>query len=47
MNLFEPRTGNELTDAQERPVALDQLGEWRKTADCNSLRAENVGWKPC
>ncbi|MGA2935552.1 MAG: aspartate--tRNA ligase [Syntrophobacteraceae bacterium] len=35
--------GSELTDAQERPVAFDQLGGWRKTVDCNSLRAENVG----
>ena len=43
MNLFESRTGNELTEAQERPVALDQLCGWRKTADCNSLRAKNVG----
>jgi len=43
VNLFEPRSGNELTDAQERPVALDRLGGWRKTVDCNSLRAEDVG----
>jgi aspartyl-tRNA synthetase len=43
VNLFEPPTGNEITDAQERPVVLDQLGGWRKTADCNSLRAEDVG----
>ena len=43
MNLFEPPTGNEITDAQERPVVLDQLGGWRKMADCNSLRAEDVG----
>lgn len=26
----------------ESAVTLDQLGEWRKTADCNSLRAEDV-----
>ena len=24
-------------------VVLDQLGDWRKTADCNSLRAGDVG----
>ena len=43
MNLFEPRTGDDFTDIQESPVALDQLGVWRKTADCNSLRAGDVG----
>ncbi len=43
MNSLEPLIGNEITDAQERPVVLDQLGEWRKTADCNSMRSEDVG----
>ena len=43
MNLLEPQSGDDFTDIQESPVALDQLGEWRKTADCNSLRAGDVG----
>ena len=43
MNWLKSLIGSELTDAQERPVAFDQLGGWRKTVDCNSLRAENVG----
>ena len=43
MNLFEPHIGNESTDVQESQVVLDQLGEWRKTTDCNRLRAEHVG----
>jgi len=43
VNWLKSLIGSELTDAQERPVAFDQLGGWRKTVDCNSLRAENVG----
>jgi aspartyl-tRNA synthetase len=43
VNLFEPHVQNDFTDIDERPVTLDQLGEWRKTYDCNSLRAEHVG----
>ena len=43
MNLFEPHISNEFTDVQESPIILDQLGAWRKTTDCNSLRAEHVG----
>jgi aspartyl-tRNA synthetase len=38
---FEPRT--DYTELDERPVTLDRLGDWRKTFDCNSLRAEHVG----
>lgn len=41
MNLFEPH--NDFTDAVQPPLTLDQLGEWRKTFDCNTLRAEHVG----
>ena len=43
MNLLEPRIGDDFADIQESPVVLDQLGEWRKTADCDSLRAGDVG----
>ncbi len=48
MNLFEPQSGDDFfddkrTEIQESQVALDQLGGWRKTADCNSLRAEDIG----
>lgn len=43
MNLSEPHVGDDFSDVQEGPVALDQLGDWQKTADCNSLRAEDVG----
>ncbi len=43
MNLLEPRSGDDFIDVQESQVRLDQLGEWRKTADCNSLSAGDVG----
>jgi aspartyl-tRNA synthetase len=43
VNLLEPHIGDDFADIQESPVVLDQLGEWRKTADCNSLRAGDVG----
>ncbi|MHC1726546.1 MAG: aspartate--tRNA ligase [Syntrophobacteraceae bacterium] len=41
---MEHPKGENLVDIpEESAVALDQLGQWRKTADCNSLRAEDVG----
>ncbi|MDA8307312.1 MAG: aspartate--tRNA ligase [Deltaproteobacteria bacterium] len=43
MNLFESRLGDEFSDLQEGPVALDKLGDWQKTVNCNSLRPEDVG----
>jgi len=43
VNLFEPTMDSESTEGQEGPVALDQLGELRRTDDCNGLRAEDVG----
>lgn len=43
VNLSGPPLGDDLTDIEESPVVLDQLGGWRRTADCNSLRAEDVG----
>jgi aspartyl-tRNA synthetase len=43
VNLLEPHVGDDFADIQESPVVLDQLGAWRKTVDCNSLRAEDVG----
>jgi aspartyl-tRNA synthetase len=43
VNVIEPRLGDEFSDLQEGPVALDQLGDWQKTVDCNSLRPEDVG----
>lgn len=43
MNLLEPQSGDDFIELQESHVALDQLGDWRKTGDCNSLRAGDVG----
>jgi len=43
VNLLEPQIPDDSTDFEERSVTLDRLGEWRKTFDCNSLRAEHVG----
>lgn len=44
MNYVEPPQGENLADIpEESAVALDQLGQWRKTTNCNSLRAEDVG----
>ena len=43
MNLLEPHTGDDFAEIQESPVVLDQLGEWRKTADCDSLKVGDVG----
>jgi len=41
--LLEPDVQVDHTEVDERPVSLDRLGEWRKTFDCDSLRAEHVG----
>jgi aspartyl-tRNA synthetase len=43
VNLNEPRLGDESLELQEGPVALDRLGEWHKTVDCDTLRPEDVG----
>ncbi|MDR3568070.1 MAG: aspartate--tRNA ligase [Syntrophobacteraceae bacterium] len=42
MNVIEPRPGDEFSDLQEE-LALDQLGDWQKTVNCNGLRPEDVG----
>ena len=41
--MLEPDVQVDHTEVDERPVSLDRLGEWRKTFDCDSLRAEHVG----
>ena len=43
MNLLETPGGDDIADTQESPVVLDQLGGWRRTADCNSLTAKDIG----
>ncbi|MGC9196883.1 MAG: aspartate--tRNA ligase [Syntrophobacteraceae bacterium] len=43
MNLNEPRLGDEFSELQEGPVALDQLGAWHKTVNCDTLRPADVG----
>jgi aspartyl-tRNA synthetase len=43
VDLLEPDVQVDHTEVDERPVSLDRLGEWRKTFDCDSLRAEHVG----
>ena len=43
MNDIERRPGDESSDLQEVAVVLDQLGEWQKTVNCDSLRSGDVG----
>lgn len=44
MSFVEPRKGEEPIEIiDESTVSLDQLGSWRKTSDCNSLRASDIG----
>ncbi len=42
MNLNEPGFGDEFSDLQEWRLTLDQLGDWQKTVDCDSLRPGDV-----
>lgn len=43
MSLLESRERENPADIlDEGPVVLDQLGDWQKTTDCNSLRASDI-----
>ncbi len=43
MDINEPRLGDQFSETQEGPVALDHLGEWQKTVNCDTLRPADVG----
>ncbi|MEM5788510.1 MAG: aspartate--tRNA ligase, partial [Syntrophobacteraceae bacterium] len=44
MNIVEsPEREHPEDTLDQGPVVLDQLGGWKKTTDCNSLRASEVG----
>ncbi|MCE5335032.1 MAG: aspartate--tRNA ligase [Desulfobacteraceae bacterium] len=44
MDFVEPRKDSNPADVpDDASVALDQLGSWKKTADCSSLGAQNIG----